>query len=170
MSVTAVEGSPVFEDASNANTKQVFAQFPTGVVGVCALLDGKDAGFAASSFQTVSWDPALVSICVQNDNNTWKALRASERIGISILAEDQSALAFQLSSRRRDRFEGVQTHASAGNALLIGGAAAWMECSVHQEVPAGDHTIVIFAVHHLGTADQAPMIYHRQSIGRILTV
>jgi flavin reductase (DIM6/NTAB) family NADH-FMN oxidoreductase RutF len=169
MTATAVDRSPVIvEEASSATTKQVFAQFPTGVVAVCAVLGGTNAGFAASSFQTVSWDPALVSICVQNNSNTWNALRSSDRIGISVLSEDHGSLAFQLSSRHRDRFDGVETHASARHALFIGGAAAWMECSVHQEIPAGDHTLVIFEVHSLGTAEQAPMVYHRQSIGRIV--
>jgi hypothetical protein len=29
--------------------------------------------------------------------------------------------------------------------------------------------LVIFSVHNLGTAEQAPMVYHRRSIGRIVT-
>ena len=169
MTTTAVDRSPVIvEQASSATTKQVFAQFPSGVVAVCALLDGVKAGFAASSFQTVSWDPALVSICVQNNSNTWNALRSSERIGISVLSEEQGGMALQLSSRTLDRFAGVEAHVSAGNGLFIGGAAAWMECSIQQEIPAGDHTLVIFSVHSLGTAEQAPMVYHRRSIGRIV--
>lgn len=168
MTATAVDLGPIVEEVSSATTKQAFAQFPTGVVGVCAVLDGIRAGFAASSFQTVSWEPALVSICVQNNSNTWNALRSSERIGISVLSENQGALALQLSSRSRDRFEGVQTISSRGGALFIDGAAAWMECSVYQEIPAGDHTIVVLSVHSLGTAEQTPMVYHRRSIGRIV--
>ncbi|GAA4051699.1 flavin reductase family protein [Arthrobacter methylotrophus] len=159
----------VIQDVCAANAKQAFGHFPSGVVAVGAMLDGSPAGFAASSFTTVSWEPALVSICVQRNSKTWAALSGQDRIGISVLSERQGELAFQLSSRNRDRFAGLDWEPSDQGALFIGGAVAWMDCSVYQEIPAGDHSIVIFKVHGLGTAEESPLVYHRQTVRKMVT-
>ena len=36
-----------------------------------------------------------------------------------------------------------------------------MECSIHSEVPAGDHDVVLLQVHAMGTApDTEPLVWH----------
>src|SRR5689334_21946313 len=71
----------------DATLRRVFGCFPSGVIAVCASVDGEPLGMAASSFTTVSVAPPLVSICVQNSSTTWPRLRRRERLGISVLAE-----------------------------------------------------------------------------------
>jgi len=66
--------------------RQAFGCFPTGVTAFCGLADGRPEGFAASSFTSVSLEPALVSICVANTSETWPKLARMKRLGISVLA------------------------------------------------------------------------------------
>ena len=54
--------------------RQAFGCFPSGVTAFCGMLGGVPEGMAASSFTSVSLDPALVSVCVANTSSTWPRL------------------------------------------------------------------------------------------------
>ncbi|MFD1210479.1 flavin reductase family protein [Arthrobacter sp. GCM10027362] len=153
-------------EPTREQVKAAFSQFPSGVVALAALVEGRPAGFAASSFAAVSMDPALVSVCIQNGSSTWEKLRSGGRIGISILAETQDKAVFQLAGRG-DRFSGVDITELSSGAVLIGGASAWLECSLVQEVAAGDHCIALLSVHRLQTEDEIPLVYHRAAVHRL---
>jgi flavin reductase (DIM6/NTAB) family NADH-FMN oxidoreductase RutF len=152
-------------EPSREHVKTAFSQFPSGVVALAGLVDGRPAGFAASSFAAVSIEPALVSICIQNGSSTWEKLRGS-RVGISILSEAQGKTVFQLAGRA-DRFSGLAIEELESGAVLIDGAAAWLECSLIQEIAAGDHVIAVFRIHRLQTEDDAPLVYHRAAVHRL---
>src|SRR5918997_4998820 len=69
--------------------RRAYGCFPSGVTAICTLVDGAPDGMAASSFTSVSLDPPLVSVCVQNTSTTWPRLRHLPRLGVSVLAESQ---------------------------------------------------------------------------------
>lgn len=140
--------------------RKVFGRFPTGVTAICVVVDGAPVGFAASSFNTVSADPPLVSLCVQTGSETWPHVRDSGRIGVSIFAADQSLLCRQMASKTGDRFAGAGWTEGEGGALLIAGAAAWMETTIEFERTVGDHEIVILRVHRIGVdGDMQPLVF-----------
>ncbi len=87
--------------------RRVFGCFPCGVIAVCAMVDDQPVGMAASSFTSVSVDPPLVSICVQNCSTTWPKLRDRPRLGVSVLAEGHDAACMSLSRKEGNRFAGV---------------------------------------------------------------
>jgi flavin reductase (DIM6/NTAB) family NADH-FMN oxidoreductase RutF len=152
-----------------AMLRRVFGCFPSGVTAVCALVDGVPAGMAASAFTPVSLDPPLVSLCVQNSSTTWPRLRGADRLGISVLAESHDVVGRQLSLRTGDRFAGLDVRTTAAGALLVGGAAAWLECTVEAELPAGDHVIALLRIHALdGTPDVAPLVFHGSRFRRLV--
>jgi flavin reductase (DIM6/NTAB) family NADH-FMN oxidoreductase RutF len=148
---------------SQAQLRQVFAAFPTGVAAVAAVIDGEPAGLAASSFVSVSLDPPLVSVCVAHTSTTWPALRRAGRLGISVLGDHQEQASRQLSSRAGKRFSGLDWRATAGGAVLLSEASAWFDCSLEQEIPAGDHDIVLLRVHDLGASEVMPLVFHGSS-------
>ncbi|MGI5240634.1 flavin reductase family protein [Dactylosporangium sp. CA-139066] len=153
---------------SPADLRRVFGAFPTGVTAVAALVDGAAVGLAASSFTSVSLDPPLVSVCIARTSTTWPVLRRARRLGVSVLSADQEHLGRQLSRRGADRFAGATWRASNGGEILLNGACAWLDCTIYDEYPAGDHTIVLLQVQDLD-ADQAtaPLVFHRSSFGRL---
>ena len=104
-----------------------------------------------------------MAFSAQNTSRTWPRLRQAASLGVSLLAADQTHLCRQLASREGDRFAGLDVHVSPNEALLIEGAALWLETRLHAEVPAGDHTVVLLEV--TGFADHtdevAPAALHR---------
>ncbi|WP_326950211.1 flavin reductase family protein [Amycolatopsis sp. NBC_01307] len=150
--------------------RKAFACFPSGVTALCALSGGEPAGMAVSSFTSVSLDPALLSVCVRNASATWPALRASPRLGLSVLGEHQAAVGRRLAAKTGDRFAGVDWQASDDGALFVLGASAWFDCSIQAEVPAGDHTVVFLEVHGLhADPDVPPLVFHGSRFRRLET-
>ncbi len=141
--------------------RRAFACFPSGVTALCGLADGIPVGMAASAFTPVSIAPPLVSVCIQSSSTTWPKLRQLPRLGISVLAGHQHIACRTLSTRDGDRFAGVPWDASGYGAVFVHEATAWLDCSVYDEVVAGDHLIVLLAIHGLhADPDQDPLVFH----------
>lgn len=157
MNARAAGGLPAL-----TNVQAAFAGFPSGVAALCAYVGTERVGMVVSSFSVgVSFDPPLVLFSIQNSSSTWPKLQKAETIGVSILGHTHDAVCRQLSSRYRDRFEGVDVIETDGDALFIDQSSAWFECVVRSEVPAGDHAIVVMEV--LATRLEPmiePLIYH----------
>ncbi|GAA4253685.1 flavin reductase family protein [Dactylosporangium darangshiense] len=153
---------------SAADLRRVFGTFPTGVTAVAAIVDGEPVGLAASSFTSVSLEPPLVSVCIARTSTTWPVLRRARRLGVSVLSAGQEHLGRQLSRRGVDRFAGATWRTSNGGEILLDGACAWLDCTVYNEYPAGDHAIILLRVHDLD-ADHtaAPLVFHRSTFGRL---
>jgi flavin reductase (DIM6/NTAB) family NADH-FMN oxidoreductase RutF len=145
---------------SQAQLRRVFAAFPTGVAAVAAVIDGEPTGLAANSFVSVSLDPPLVSVCIAHSSTTWPVLRTAGRLGISVLGDHQEVASRQLSSRDGERFAGLDWRATPDGALLVCEASAWFDCSIEQEITAGDHDIVLLRVHDLGASEVMPLVFH----------
>ena len=155
----------------DATLRRVFGCFPSGVIAVCASVDGEPLGMAASSFTTVSVAPPLVSICVQNSSTTWPRLLRRERLGISVLAEHHGDACLSLSRKVGDRFAGVRWTELANGAVIVHEATAWLDCRLHSELPAGDHTIALLEICELSAdPDTPPLVFHGSRFRRLAVV
>lgn len=147
---------------------QAFGCFPSGVVAVCALLDGEPVGMAASSFTPVSLEPPLVSVCIQHSSTTWPRLRELPYLGVSVLAEGHDEACISLSRKVGDRFAGVSWAASPSGAVLVHGSAAMLDCRLRDEVPAGDHLIVLLEICSLrADPERPPLVFHGSRFRRL---
>jgi flavin reductase (DIM6/NTAB) family NADH-FMN oxidoreductase RutF len=140
-------------------------------VALIAEVDGAPRGMLAASFTVgVSAEPPLVSCAIQRSSATWPVLRGSPSIGISVLAADQEHLARQIGSPDRSRrFAGVPLRDTGSTARFIAGSPVWLECTLHSEFPAGDHTVALLEVRGLG-ADPGlpPLVFHGSTFRRLL--
>jgi flavin reductase (DIM6/NTAB) family NADH-FMN oxidoreductase RutF len=151
--------------------RQAFGCFPSGVTAVCAEVDGVPVGLAASSFTSVSIEPPLVSVCMQHSSTTWPTLKERPRLGLSVLAEGQDEACGRLASKKGDRFAGTATTVAGDGALFVDGATLWLDCTIHAEVPSGDHDIVLLNVHGIrADADTPPLIFHGSRFRRLAEI
>lgn len=148
--------------------RDAFGQFPSGVVAVAGRVDESLVGIAASSFTSVSLDPPLVSLCVATSSSTWPRLRAAGQLGVSVLAEDQDAVCRQLAGPAERRFDGLALSAAPGGAVLLDDAVSTFTCTIHSEVEAGDHLVVLLELHSLSDGrGREPLIFHRSGFARL---
>lgn len=143
----------------------IMAAFPTGVAVVTAMDGNRPRGLATNAFCSVSAEPPLVLVCVDNGSRTLPALLASGAFVVNFLAEGRAELTGVFASKADDKFAGVAWRTGEnGMPVLHEDAIAWAECAVEREVEAGDHVIVIGRV--LGgrapAADARPLVYFRR--------
>jgi flavin reductase (DIM6/NTAB) family NADH-FMN oxidoreductase RutF len=151
-----------------SSLREAFGHFPTGVVAIAAEVDGSRVGLAASTFVPVSLDPPLVSFCVQNTSTTWPKLKELPRLGISVLGEAHDEAVRTLAAKTGDRFAGLRTVSTGSGAVFVEGTSVWLESSIEQLIPAGDHTIVILRVSAITVhPDVPPIVFHRSTFRRL---
>ena len=148
--------------------RQAFGAFPSGVVAVAASVKGQLTGIAASSFTSISIDPPLVSFSVADSSSTWPLLREADHLGISVLADHHDDICRQLAGPREERFDGLPFAVTEGGAVLLSEAVATFDVTVHDEIAAGDHTIVLLRSHGVGTGDgQHPLVFHKSGFAKL---
>lgn len=149
-------------DERATTLRQAFSLFPTGVVAVGAVIDGEPVGIAVNSFTSVSLEPALVGICIANTSATWPTLSGARRLGLSVLGAGQGALCRSLAARGVDRFADIAWTAGGHDAVMIDGAALWLECRLHSTFAGGDHEVVLLEVIDAQVfPDVAPLVFHQ---------
>jgi flavin reductase (DIM6/NTAB) family NADH-FMN oxidoreductase RutF len=161
---------PVSDDDGPAQLRQAFGCAPSSVAVVAGARPGEQAaGMLVSSLVPVSLDPPLLSICVQRGSKTWDGLRGAERLGISVLDDTCERLCAQLVRPAAERFSSVDHVATDDGAVLLPDAGAWFVCSVHDQVAAGDHLIVLLRVERLSARpDTRPLVFHGSRYRRLV--
>ena len=148
--------------------RQAFGTFPSGVVAVAAEVDGAPIGLAASSFTSVSLEPPLVSFSIANSSKTWPALRLAPHLGVTILADHHGDVCRQLAGPVDRRFNDIPVTTTEQGALFLVEGLAHFDCTIHDEVVAGDHTIVLLRLHAVAHSETSqPLVFHRSVFGKL---
>ena len=151
--------------------RQLMGNWATGVTIVATPgKDGKPYGLTVSSFTSVSLDPPLVLVCLDNRISGLQAFRDSGKFGVSILGEDQESLSTLFARKDTERPAELYFTGKTGVPLL-NGAIATLECKTHAVYAGGDHQILLGEVEsgELGTAKdgKGPLLYCRGRYARL---
>ena len=138
--------------------RKALGRFASGVTVITTVHEGSTYGMTANAFVSVSLDPPLVLVSVDNRSTMHKILPRSKRYGVSVLSDKQQDLSKHFAGRRKDRIEipFVLRH----DMPLLDGATAHLVCRVVDEHPAGDHTLYIGHVEYLAYEDGAPLLFY----------
>jgi flavin reductase ActVB len=144
----------------------IMGSFPSGVAVVTALdPDGAPRGLTVTALCSVSADPPLMLVCVGEGSNTLPAIRHSRRFAVNYLAAGRERLARLFASQDPDKFVAIPWQpAENGMPWLRADSLALAECTVTQEIPAGDHFIFIGRVEGGRVPDPGshPLLYFRR--------
>ena len=145
----------------------IMSAFPTGVAIVTTLdADGKPRGLTTNALCSVSADPPLLLVCVDEESRTLAALLHSKRFVVNFVAEGRDELALRFASKADDKFASVAWEPGLGGMpCLREDSLAFAECETEQELEAGDHVIVTGRVVGGMAPDPAsvPILYFRRS-------
>ena len=145
--------------------REAIAHFATGVTVVTTTHEGRPAGMTASAVCSLSLDPVLLLVCIDNRLATHRAIDASRRFAINVLGEDCEELARRFARPAEDRFEGVALRENSDPPVLTA-AIAHFVCDLHERVPGGDHSIFIGEVSSCAAEPgRRPLLYYRSRFG-----
>ena len=123
-------------------------------------------GLTVSSLASVSAEPPLVSVCINNDNRAVTMIQESGWYAVSVLGSAQKDASNYFARSGREPTEGfveVDGRWTDSGLPIVQGALAWLVCDVVHAVPAGSHTLFIGQVTDAGSdPDAAPLIYWRR--------
>ena len=168
MTDVVITAFPTNQDLDPAQLRQAFGIFPSGVVAVAAEVDGQLVGLAASSFTSVSLDPPLVSFSIANTSKTWPTC-AAPRTWVSPSWPTTTAWSHGSSPGRWPTGStGWTSYSSDRGAVTLRDGLALFDTTIHNELKAGDHTIVLLRLHAVQQVDHAlPLVFHRSGFKRL---
>lgn len=112
----------------------------------------------ASAFVSVSLEPPLVLVSLDNRSYMHKVLPLTGRYGISVLDEKQERVSDHFAGRNTEDIH-VQFVTENGVPLLEG-AVAHFAVDVLDVHPAGDHTLYIGRVGHFEAHEGKPLVFY----------
>jgi flavin reductase (DIM6/NTAB) family NADH-FMN oxidoreductase RutF len=160
-------------NVSTGDFRTVMGQFATGVTVVTALDGDRPQGITVNALASVSLDPPLVMIALDQKRFIVPAIEASGRYAINILHEGQQWLSDCFAGANvtpgRDAFCGAAWRPGVTGLPLLDGAIASMECAVTDRFTVGDHHLYVGHVDALALhePDAPPLLYHRRRYLRI---
>lgn len=136
-------------------------RFPTGVAVITTRdAQGKCHGITMSALTSLSMDPPLFLICLNNTSKTLAAIHSSDRLCINFLSAKQIEVCKIFASKSDDKFSTVPFTMGELDTPMIDDAVAHAECTVQTCHDGGDHTIVIARVDTTVINDAEPLVYH----------
>ncbi len=145
--------------------RQAMSSFPTGVTIVTVAFDGNMHGMTVNSFSSVSLDPMLVLVCLNEASRGAGLIERAGAFAVNVLSAGQQDLSRWFASPHRPvgpaMFDGVPVEPGSTGSLVLAGATASFDCRLQQTHRAGDHLIVLGEVVALIHRPQLePLIFH----------
>ncbi|MBP0048938.1 flavin reductase [Marinobacterium sp. AK62] len=124
--------------------RRALGKFPTGVTVITTRdAEGNPIGMTASSFNTLSIDPALVLWSIDKGAYSLDAFAKGKGFAINVLRSDQVDLSNGFARRGEDKFANVSTRDCDNGAPLLPDTAAWFACNTWEVYEGGDHLIIV---------------------------
>ena len=145
--------------------RQAMGQFATGVTVVTVEREpGQVFGMTANSFTSVSLNPMLILVCVDERAKILPLLHKKKRFGVSILKQNQQALSeyFAQGVQHREAEErlAIRYRWTPSNVPVLEGTSLQLGCTAVSEHAAGDHTIFVAKVEDAEISGGEPLLFY----------
>lgn len=148
-----------------ADFREAMAHVSAPVSIVTTMVDGIPHGSTVSAFASLSVHPPMVLLALDNRGSLIGRIRASGRLGLNVLADDQAELARRFATAGlADRFEGVAWSDDHGLPRLAG-TTDWLRCDRVVFEPGGDHTVLLATVTDAQTSGRPALTYYLRHFG-----
>lgn len=150
--------------------RRILGHWVSGVAVVATKLgEGRLCGLTANAIASVSLQPPLVLVCVEQNADSHDCIHQAGFFSINVLEDNEELLARRFAAWEvNSKFEGVAFHTEATGAPILDDALAWCDCRVFAEHAAGDHTIFVGEVIAGDAREGTPLIYYRGGYGRFV--
>ncbi len=141
--------------------REVFGRFATGVAVITSAGPAGAGGMTANAICSLSLDPLLALVCIENRARTLPIVREAQRFAVNLLSGGQEHLARLFASKlpEGEKLDTVDHRMEAG-VPIIEGVLGWAVCELRELIAGGDHTIAIGEVVALGLGDGEPLLWY----------
>ena len=148
--------------------RRTLGQFATGITIVTTRdTEGGPMGLTVNAFASVSLEPPLILVCIDNRSETHGGFEASGVFGVSVLSEEQEGWSRRFASPGQEKFSPKDLLIGETGVALVPGALGHIECRVAARLPGGDHTIYVGEVLRLEVSPGRPLLYHGSAYQRL---
>jgi flavin reductase (DIM6/NTAB) family NADH-FMN oxidoreductase RutF len=146
--------------------RNALGQFATGVTVVTVEREpGSVFGMTANAFTSVSLNPMLILVCVEERAKILPHLHKKQKFGISVLKQGQQAISEYFAQPEQDSEAehrlGLRYRWTAEGVPVLEDTALQLSCSVVAAHVAGDHTIVVGKVEDAEIHGGEPLLFFR---------
>jgi flavin reductase (DIM6/NTAB) family NADH-FMN oxidoreductase RutF len=143
--------------------RSVLGRFASGVTVVTTTgAEGRDHGMTVSAFCSVSLEPPLVLVCIDQTASMHDVLQVGHPFAVNVLSAGQEAVSRRFSpGDPPHRFDGLGYQRGLTGVPLLDDVLAWIEARVASRHREGDHTIVVGRVEAAGARQERPLLYYR---------
>ncbi|MFN8627728.1 MAG: flavin reductase family protein [Candidatus Binatia bacterium] len=140
---------------------RVLGRFAAGVTVVTTVDDdGRPYGLTATAFTSVSLEPPLVLVCVDQGSDSHPHFHASGVFAVNFLGDEHEHLSRIFAVSGGDKFTEIAFRRGVTGAPVLADALGFLECRIVEIVAAGDHTIFLGQVESADARDGAPLLYY----------
>lgn len=140
--------------------RTAMGRFATGVTIILSENEhGEVRGMTANAFMSVSLDPKLILISVDNRANMKSIIEQAGKFSVNILADNQVNVSKQFAGQLKEDIE-IEFDLSH-NTAVIEGSLVNIVCDVYDTVIEGDHTLFVGKVEHLTVNEGNPLIFNQ---------
>ena len=142
--------------------RSALSRFASGVTVVTARdAAGRFFGITVSAFCSVSLEPPLVLICLENATASRQAVETAGTFVVNVLDSSAADISERFASQLDDKFDDADFTLNIDGVPILTSSIAVLECRVRNTCDGGDHSIFIGEVEQLSFADGDPLIYFR---------
>lgn len=147
--------------------RKAMARFATGVTVITTGGTEGPAGMTASAVSSLSIEPLLLLVCINNRLPTHVAVESNGSFAVNVLGEEDEQLARRFATPGLDKFAGLGVNHAFGVPVLER-AIAHFVCNVTEQIPGGDHSIFIGAVKSCDyKPGRRPLLFLDSSFGAV---
>lgn len=159
--MTATVLSP---EAVGTSFRQAMGNVAAAVSVVTVLHDGEPHGTTVSAFASLSMEPPMLLVSLDQRSALLGKLRIGSIVGVNVLAAHQDQVALRFAGKGADKFDGIGWSIEGGAPALVE-RHAWVSISVSQLVAAGDHTLVLGDVLAAEASPNVGLTYWQRTFG-----
>ncbi len=126
--------------------KKAMSFFASGVTIVTYQADGVDSGITVSAFCSLSLNPPLILVSIQNKSQAVKSIQTSKNFTVNILNKNQVEISnsFARSDDSRNEYLKKTNLPRGRNGIYhIPESIACIDCELYADYEGGDHRIFL---------------------------
>lgn len=138
--------------------RNAMGKFATGVTVITSKVGTDSYGMTANAFMSVSLNPKLITVSIDNRANMLDRLKESKKFAVNILGDDQQDISMHFAGQTKDDRE--IDFGSIQDIPVIKESLVSVVCDVDTSYVVGDHTLFIGKVKDIAVRDGYPLTFY----------